>query len=930
MALYSIDNAIKRQGHVSVKRAGFLASWRSFSKRWLVLRPASLTIYRNAMAVDCVTRISLNGITRMERTHIPRKGHCLLIQVGGTRYILSFNSDNDLYAWHDSIYAVSPLTLFKAQENAAEVDLDDIISGYSLSNSTPSWFSPTTPSESLDKPLFRPSTHSPASSRLLLVDEEASKSTVSFHTRSFPYSHSPSHSTSTTHTRSISHSAPIPPLPIRSTERQQLRDAVDLICGIMEPRLLRKSDPGGEKPVDLVEMRLRPLTRMRRRWRQQSSNINTSNATTDAAAAATEGEEELRIFAEAMRDGYVLCQLLNTLNGNTIVRPDDRAPSGSNINITKFLASVAKLELPQPPLFLPLDLEEATGYSLARVANTIIALVKVHSPEEIRAKSPSPPIGSSRLMRSVTPPLTTTEQAHAELTVWQKTFENGTRAQMFLVAGKDTDDKDQEAPEFPDSKVYQHLIAFVAQAKPAEDTRFQAALTSLVQFLASLDLVWSLVQSTLVRIELLKICSMFNLSSSRHLRIALQKDELAMGKLLQRAISNEQTKKKLLHLRGESAQCCVDLIQDILDKGTLPQPLTSPASINSDNLTLKARRLLVKLSEASDTLPASLFIQGVLRVDKEATFGGTFGDIYRASYEEQDVALKRIRVFQRDSGRHRIRQRFCREALLWQRLQHPFVQPFFGIDAESFPTFLCMVSPWQRNGTILKHLAENGNANVEHRVLEIAQGLAYLHSQDIIHGDLRGSNILVDDGWHARLADFGLAVFSDATIATQTSHRGGSVRWMAPELHLPQSCGLEDFRRTFASDVYSFAFVSIELIQGKPPFADIIHDAAVMLRVMAKERPARPRDPESGRSLISDSLWAVVQQCWAHNIAERPTMARVVEMIKEGNEELRRAAPAFLDQIPSSKPPYQVHRASTTRKRFPVAAASNIYQSLSF
>ncbi|KAJ7066561.1 kinase-like domain-containing protein [Mycena amicta] len=335
--------------------------------------------------------------------------------------------------------------------------------------------------------------------------------------------------------------------------------------------------------------------------------------------------------------------------------------------------------------------------------------------------------------------------------------------------------------------------------------------------MASLDLVWSLVQSAQVRIQLLKISSIFNLSNDRRLRAALEKDEGDLGRLLQRIINTEHDKKKLLELKGESAQCCVDLIQDVLDKGTLPtSPLAFSSDPDSDNLTLKARRLLVKLSEVSDTLPASLFIRGVLRVEKEATFGGTFGDIYRASYEGRDVALKRIRVFQRDQGRHRIRQRFCREALLWQRLKHPFVLPFTGINAESFPSFLCMVSPWMRHGTINNHLAQNGNANVELRLFEIAQGLAYLHSQDIIHGDLRGSNILVDDGWHVRLADFGLAVFSDATIATQTSHRGGSVRWMSPELHFPQSCGLETFQRTFASDVYSFALLCIEVLIHLP------------------------------------------------------------------------------------------------------------------
>ncbi|KAJ7833478.1 kinase-like domain-containing protein [Mycena leptocephala] len=322
--------------------------------------------------------------------------------------------------------------------------------------------------------------------------------------------------------------------------------------------------------------------------------------------------------------------------------------------------------------------------------------------------------------------------------------------------------------------------------------------------MASLDPVWSLVQSAQFRVKLLKISSVLGVSNDRRLRDALQKDDADIARLFKLVVRTDANKKAVLRLKGTSAQQCVDLIQNILDKGSLKDS-------EDGGFTLKARRLLVKLSEASDMLPTCLFIQGVSRLDKEATFGGSFGDIYRASYHGQDVALKRIRVFQRDAGRHNIRQRFCREALLWQRLQNPFVLPFTGIDAESFPSFLCMVSPWMRHGTILKHLAENGDANVERRLFEIAQGLAYLHSQEIIHGDLRGSNILVDDEWHACLADFGLAVFSDATVATHTSHRGGSVRWMSPELHYPPSCGLETFRRTFASDVYSFACVCVEV-----------------------------------------------------------------------------------------------------------------------
>jgi hypothetical protein len=77
-----------------------------------------------------------------------------------------------------------------------------------------------------------------------------------------------------------------------------------------------------------------------------------------------------------------------------------------------------------------------------------------------------------------------------------------------------------------------------------------------------------------------------------------------------------------------------------------------------------------------------------------------------------------------------------------------------------------------------------------------------------------------------------------------------------------------------------------QLYTGKLPFSDVSHDAAVMLRVMAKERPPQPCDAE-GRAMMSDALWAIVQQCWSHEVAERPSMARVVEMMQDANEDLR-------------------------------------------
>ncbi|KAJ7206235.1 kinase-like domain-containing protein, partial [Mycena haematopus] len=237
------------------------------------------------------------------------------------------------------------------------------------------------------------------------------------------------------------------------------------------------------------------------------------------------------------------------------------------------------------------------------------------------------------------------------------------------------------------------------------------------------------------------------------LRYALREDEERIATSILAILNSGSERAAVLRLEGEPAQSFLDVVQNTLDRGFfLDQGQNS-----------KAHRLILKLSEACDKLPSSLFITGVTGRTEHAAFGGGFGDIYQASYDGKTVALKHIRTFHRDSEQRRIRLQFCREALVWQQLQHPFILPFIGIDRQTFPSSLCMVSPWMENGTVLKYLNDHGRADVDKLLMEIAQGLRYLHSRNIVHGDLRGANILITHEWSACLADFGLTSLSDAT-----------------------------------------------------------------------------------------------------------------------------------------------------------------------
>ncbi|KAJ7577245.1 kinase-like domain-containing protein, partial [Mycena floridula] len=279
---------------------------------------------------------------------------------------------------------------------------------------------------------------------------------------------------------------------------------------------------------------------------------------------------------------------------------------------------------------------------------------------------------------------------------------------------------------------------------------------------------------------------------------------------------------------------------------------------------------------------------------------GTFGDIYRSRYKGEFVALKRLRMF-RDSDKgkiYRVCLNFCREAQTWYRLQHQYILPFYGVDAENFPRQPCMVSPWMANGTVMDFLEKRPKFNVDklvsgfYMLYEIAQGIAYLHSQGVVHGDIKGANILIDDGWHPRLADFGLTILVDATRQNSTTDHGGTIRYTAPELLDPSQFGMTKYQRTAESDMYAFACLCIEaslffctcnfstqlffkLYTHKPPF-DEVPERDIILKVPKGKRPSRPTVPP-----MTDELWKLVDACWHQRPSMRPKADSVVSRLKD-------------------------------------------------
>ncbi|KAG8948951.1 hypothetical protein FRC04_009152 [Tulasnella sp. 424] len=154
---------------------------------------------------------------------------------------------------------------------------------------------------------------------------------------------------------------------------------------------------------------------------------------------------------------------------------------------------------------------------------------------------------------------------------------------------------------------------------------------------------------------------------------------------------------------------------------------------------------------------------------------GGFCDVYKAEHPQWGfLALKRPKGMG-DPGSANYRH-LLQEAALWKAARHPNVLRFFGAWEANNTVYL--VSPFLDNGTVMQYLAAHPDADRTKFILDIARGLSYLHDLDIVHGDIKGNNILIStalDAVDAVVADFGLAKLADSS--TVPSLKGaGSLR----------------------------------------------------------------------------------------------------------------------------------------------------------
>ncbi|KAF8216397.1 kinase-like domain-containing protein, partial [Mycena galopus ATCC 62051] len=194
----------------------------------------------------------------------------------------------------------------------------------------------------------------------------------------------------------------------------------------------------------------------------------------------------------------------------------------------------------------------------------------------------------------------------------------------------------------------------------------------------------------------------------------------------------------------------------------------------------------------------------------------------------------------------------------------PFEQPAF------------VVSPFCVNGNALDYLSKNPEADKMQILHDIGRGMEYLHGQNVVHGDLKARNVLIDDEGHALVADFGLAKFERVSVksaiarspdidSTPTKPKMvnivGTLHWLAPECFVEGGV-------TKASDTWAMGMCAYEIFtEGKIPLVEIAAEDLGQ-RLRDGTRPSRV-------DAIPDSAWTIMERCWTHEPIARPTFSQL-------------------------------------------------------
>ncbi|OAA64181.1 map kinase kinase kinase [Niveomyces insectorum RCEF 264] len=245
---------------------------------------------------------------------------------------------------------------------------------------------------------------------------------------------------------------------------------------------------------------------------------------------------------------------------------------------------------------------------------------------------------------------------------------------------------------------------------------------------------------------------------------------------------------------------------------------------------------------------------------------GSFGCVYLALHAVTGelLAVKQVEMpspganSQNDTRKKSMIEALKREISLLRDLRHPNIVQYLGCgSSQEFLNIFLEYVPGGSVQTMLNSYGALPEPLVRSFVRQILHGLSYLHGREIIHRDIKGANILVDNKGTIKISDFGISKKLEATNilngANNNKHRPslqGSVFWMAPEV-------VKQTSYTRKADIWSLGCLVVEMMTGTHPFPDCTQLQAIFKIGGSKAAPTIPEHASEEAKLFLSQTFEI-------------------------------------------------------------------------